>query len=174
MKFFGLLPDQLEHNQKHQQLSDNNTMGTPIEADEELIPFNAEPFDGVDEETIYTITNNFYTLELSNAHGGTIKSLTITEKDINGDNKYTGSYNSNGYLAQDFNDSQLITLRPLENDYIGYLAVQDLDTWSPLPMNLSSLYFDGKKTSRNSFTVDGDSLVQRNRFSEYPAVLAKT
>ena len=49
MKFFGLLPDQLEHNQKHQQISDNNTMGTPIEADEELIPFNAEPFDGVDE-----------------------------------------------------------------------------------------------------------------------------
>ena len=159
MQFFGLLPEKLEHSEKHQQIADSNNIGVPIETKEESIPFNAEPYDDLEEETIYTITNNLYTLELSNAHGGTIKSLTITEKDINGEIKYTGSYDGAGYSAQDFNNNQLITLRPLQNDYIGYLAVQDRDTWSPIPIRLSSLYHDGKQTSRNSFTVDGDSLV---------------
>ena len=104
MQFFGLLPEQLEHSEKHQQIADSNNIGVPIETKEESIPFNAEPYDDLEEETIYTITNNLYTLELSNAYGGTIKSLTITEKDINDEIKYTGSYGGAGYSAQDFND----------------------------------------------------------------------
>jgi len=158
MQFLGLIPDK-------------NASPSPLNAPQSNL-FNPEKspsleslqepkpsFTSAVPEQVYTITNDLYRIELSNAYGGAIKSVSIIENDINGDKRFRGSYNGEGYEAFNYNENQTIKLEPLSNNYIGYLSQENMGIWEPAEIDNAYLFLDSSPTQTKNFLVNQDSLV---------------
>ena len=183
MQFLGLVPDK-EFSNPNPNSSilnfsepDPNAYVLSVSDSEESV-FALDPvqdtgpsFISVVPEQTYTITNDLYIIELSNAFGGTIKSVSIIENDINGSRKYKGSYDGHGFEKSNYSKNQTIKLEPLSSNYIGHLSQENGGKWEPAKIENSSLFLEGRATKNNNFTITQDSLVLMLRSNQLNKII---